>query len=146
MDSFVVPSTKCYRQAYPIRLQANLVTYRSEALFVEGDLDIEVFQVFIWRLSLLASILVHCLSPASVHLIVLLSTGGLLVLRGGPHLHVVDVRSIIVGSRCLGRLSLLLHHLHHLLLLGLVLLCNCSLLGPKLRLLLLLAPVVCLQL
>ena len=97
-------------------------TYCFDCLFVEGDFDVEVFEIVV-RSSLARSstLLVHGLTPAAVHLIVLL---GLLLL---------------IATLCLHLLHLHLHALHLSLLVSLVLLLDGTLLSFVLGSLLLLA-------
>ena len=78
-------------------------TYSFDRFFIQGDLDVEVFEVIVGCGCLLASFLVNGLPPCAIHLIVLL---GILLLSWSActprcHLHL-----------------LLLHHLHALHLLS----------------------------
>ena len=77
-----------------------IFTYGLDGLFVQGDFDVEVFEVVVGRgclLILSAGALMHGLPPCTIHLIVLLGILGL-----GP------------ASVHLLLLLLLLHHLHAL--------------------------------
>ena len=95
-------------------------TYCFDTLLVEGDFDVEVFQVVVGGLLLRASaFLMHGLAPAAVHLVILLC--------------------VVLLISALERCHLLLHALHLLGLLSCVLLLDCALLGLILRCLLLLA-------
>ena len=102
------------------RLVKSLVTYSFDALLVERNFDVEVLQVIVWcLLARFLVLLVHGLSPATVHLVVLLSVLGLI--------------------STLHRCQLLLHALHLCGLIGGVLLLDGALLGFILLGLLLLA-------
>ena len=76
-----------------------IFTYGLDSLFVQGDFDVEVFEVVVGRgclLILSAGALMHGLPPCTIHLIVLLGILGL----GPASVHLL--------------LLLLLHHLHAL--------------------------------
>jgi hypothetical protein len=100
------------------------VTYSLDALFVKSNFDIEVFEVLIRLGTGATRLLMHSLSPRSIHLVILLR-----------------VLELVLPSTCSLHLHLLLHlhHLHALHLGCIILIVNCLLLGLVLLILLLLA-------